>query len=60
MTTKPQWLYVGDGRELPITNMLDYDGEETKFPDDAFTLVARLPDGQWLATTCERHEIKPA
>lgn len=35
----------------PVTNMYDINGEETKNIDKAISLVVRLPNGQWVATT---------
>lgn len=51
------WDYVGDGMRLLITNMFDIDGEETEDPKKAYSVVAMLPDGKWLATECYPHEI---
>jgi hypothetical protein len=52
------WNFVGDGLDVPITNMFDLYGNEVTDPGDATTLVALLPDGQWLACECYSHEIK--
>jgi hypothetical protein len=49
--------FIRDGRNLPISNMLDIDGEETVDPEEAVSIVAPLPDGQWLAAACGPHEI---
>jgi hypothetical protein len=49
--------FVGDGRKLPVTNMFDITGVATEDPKEAFSLVAKLPDGQWLATECWAGDI---
>lgn len=49
--------FIGDGRMLPITNMLDADGDETDDPALATRIVAQLPDGQFLASQCFDGEI---
>jgi hypothetical protein len=51
------WNFIGDGMNIPITNMIDMDGIETMRPESAVTIVALLPDGQWLACECAPHEI---
>jgi len=58
--TDPELYFVGDGRRLRITNMFDYYGTETDDPKDAFTIVAELPDGQWLASQCRDGDIVAA
>lgn len=50
-------FFLHEGYRLPITNMFDVDGEETNDPDAACTLVARLPNGKWLASQCDPHDI---
>lgn len=50
-------VFVGDGRRLPITNMFDIDGDATDDAEMACAVVARLPDGQWLATECRAGDI---
>lgn len=40
------------GMILPVTNMFDVMGVETDDPDEAVSVVAPLPDGQWLAVEC--------
>lgn len=42
---------------LPVTNMFDDCGEEVECPDEIARAVARLPDGNWLATECCPDEI---
>ena len=41
-----------DGSLLIVTNMFDVDGDETTEPEMAFSIVAQLPNGQWLASEC--------
>lgn len=43
--------------DVPITNMIDIHGNETNDPKAAVSIVARLPDGNWLAAECFPHEI---
>lgn len=54
-----KWQFVGDGYNIPITNMFDIDGEETDDPAMACTIVGPLPDGKWLACQCSPHDIVP-
>jgi len=52
------WLFVNKkGEMFEITHMFDDGANETDDPDDAYTLVAKLPDGRWLATECARWQI---
>lgn len=44
--------FVAEGYRLPISNMLDIDGDETDDPKEAFTIVAQLPNDEWLACEC--------
>lgn len=49
--------FVADGQCLPITNMLDIDGDETDDPRLATAIVAQLPNGRFLAAQCFEGEI---
>lgn len=40
--------FLFEGEQLPVTNMFDVDGEETSDCAEAITIVAILPNGQWL------------
>lgn len=42
---------------VKITNMFDVNGDETNDPDEAVNIVAQLPDGRWLASSCHRRDI---
>lgn len=57
--TAPAWNFIGDGRDVPITNMFDITGAATTDPREATSIVAMLPDGRWLACAVELHEIVP-
>jgi hypothetical protein len=52
--------FVYRGEVLPVTNMFDEHGDETHDPDDACTIVARQPDGQWLAAKVFIGELREA
>ena len=52
--------FVYRGEVLPVTNMFDVHGDETNDPDDAETLVAAMPDGQWLAAKVFIGELREA
>jgi hypothetical protein len=47
----------GWGR-LPVTHLFDVYGDPTDDPELAFTAVAMLPDGRWLASKCLPHELR--
>jgi hypothetical protein len=52
--------FLKDGERLPVTNMFAWDGEKmvkTDNPEEALSLVARMPNGKWLATQCFDGEI---
>ena len=51
-------IFVCKYGRLPITNMFDISGEEIIDPDEAYTVVAKLPDGQWLAAKVFIGEIE--
>lgn len=50
-------FYLFEGNRIPITAMYDIDGDETENPDDACSMVAQLPNGEWMAARCEPHDI---
>lgn len=50
-------VFVSEFGRLPVTNMFDVDGDPTLDPEIANTVVARLPNGQWLAAKCYPNEI---
>jgi hypothetical protein len=50
--SETHYYFVGDGHRLRISNMLDIDGGETADPEEAVTIVARLSNGEWLASEC--------
>lgn len=52
------WIVAAD-RRLPVTNMLDIDGEETTDPTQAWSCVARLPSGRFLAAYCSMRDLIP-
>lgn len=43
-----------EGRRLPVYHMFDIAGDLTDDPTEAFSAVAELPSGGWLAT-----EVQP-
>jgi len=49
--------YIGEGRNLRVSNMFDIDGTETDDPEAATSVVAEMPDGQWLAIECHGGDI---
>jgi len=51
------YIFIGDGNNLPITNMFDIDGNEITNPEDVSTVVIPLPDGRWFACAASPHEI---
>jgi hypothetical protein len=51
------WVFIGDGLNLLITNMLDIDGNEITDPKDVSTIVAPLPDGRWFTCVAKPDEI---
>ncbi|WAJ28249.1 hypothetical protein [Antarcticirhabdus aurantiaca] len=59
MTDDPAWppvlhLKLSDGTLCEIVELFDLDGDETDDPEMAFSVVARHPDGTWLA-----HAVEP-
>ena len=50
--------FVYRGEVLPVTNMFDVNGDETSDPDDAATIVAPMPDGNWLAARTFMGELR--
>jgi hypothetical protein len=46
---------------LPVTNMIDVDGEETDDIELAMRVVCSLPDGEWLAACvcCGKLSVRP-
>ena len=44
--------FVTDEYEVPITNMMDVDGDDTNIPEEACAIVGPLPKGRWLASAC--------
>jgi hypothetical protein len=51
------WKFIGQGYDAPITNFFNERGDEIDGPEGAIRIVARLPDGQWLASVCMPDEI---
>lgn len=51
-------VFLSDAGELPVTNMFDRFSKETTDRNAAVKLVAKLPDGTWLCSTCEPDEIE--
>lgn len=53
-------VMVEDGQTIPVTNMLDADGDETDDPMEAVVVVAG-PDstGHWLTITLEALHEQP-
>lgn len=58
MSAGARLIFVCECGRLPITNMFDVDGNEVADPALANTVVARLPNGQWLAAKCFAGEIQ--
>jgi hypothetical protein len=50
-------FFVGQGYDVPVTNMFDVNGDEVLDPKNAHSVVAQLPDGRWLAAKVAPHEI---
>ena len=51
-----------NGEDCPVTNLLDIDGNELGDDDvfgDAYSFVAQLPDGKWLAALVEDANLRP-
>lgn len=42
---------------IPVANLFDAEGNEVLDLSQAFTFVAELPDGQWLAATVADFDI---
>lgn len=51
-------LLNGDGERFPVTNMWDSRHRETWDRNKVAAVVAELPNGQWLATTCKPDELE--
>jgi hypothetical protein len=53
------YLFLYEGLNLIVEEMFDVDGDETENLEDACSIVAQLPDGQWLAARCDQGELRP-
>lgn len=55
-------FYIGLGYPLPVTNMYNVEGEETRLPEVAWKVVAFLgpgkdPRGEWMSIELENHVV---
>jgi hypothetical protein len=51
-----------NGIQCPVTNMFDIDGDallDTSTLDMVCSVVAQLPNGQWVSTTANHTELWP-
>lgn len=48
---------LDDGTVCPITNLYDWEGDETEDPAAAVSAVGQLPDGRWA--TIDLREFEP-
>lgn len=52
-----RWVVLADGEVLPLTNMLDGDGEETDDPELCTTFVCGpCQHGNWIADAVSNYE----
>lgn len=56
----PLTLVLVDGTQCEITNMFDVDGEDTDDPEAAHSVVAKMPDGKWIAQEVGPEMWQPA
>jgi protocatechuate 3,4-dioxygenase beta subunit len=53
-------IFIGDDEIFIITNLYDFEGDETDDPDDAVSAVARSVNGnEWLSFLIEDVEFIP-
>lgn len=51
------YFLLHEGRRLPIHNMFDVLGSPTDDPEEAFSVVAELPAGGWLAIEAQPQDF---
>lgn len=50
------WIVAGS-RRVPVTDLLDIDGDHTIDPEQTCACVAILPSGQFLAMRCRPEDL---
>lgn len=51
---------MSDFTTVPITNLLDYEGDEVDDHEDAVTFVAKVNEAVWIVDLVNNYETVPA